>query len=131
MRNIPKTAQNSPKTPHLPQNVSQKMGQMGHIRENHGTTYFFYNPCNVALLLEQSTNLPNIRAWDSMGQPKWDKLRFLGQTGQEAQKIMGQSSLRKIPKWDRGDNFILNNNAKLYHILFFWDIGPSVPFIEP
>ena len=131
MQNIPKLPENSPKTPQKPQNVSQKMGQMGHIRENHGTTLFFYNPCNVALLLEQSTNLPNIRAWDSMGQPKWDKLRFLGQMGHEGQKIMGQSSLRKTPKWDRGDIFILNNNVRLSHVLFFWDIGPSVPFIEP
>jgi len=131
MQNIPKLPKNSPKTPHIPENVSQKTGQMGHIRENRGTHLFFSHPCKVALSIRKQPNVPHFWSWDSMGQRKWDKLRFLGQMGQEAQKIMGQSGLRKTPKWDRGDIFILNDNVRLSHVLFFWDIGPSVPFIEP
>jgi len=125
MQNIPKLPENSPKTPQKPQNVSQKMGQMGHIRENHGTHLFFYNPCNVALSLRKQPNMPNVRAWDSMGHPKWDKSLFLAKIGK---KIMGQINLKKI-KWDRGDIFILINNTTLSSVLFFWDIGPRVPFI--
>ena len=125
MQNIPKIAQNNPKIAQIPPNVSQKIGQMGHIRENRGTHLFFSHPCKVALLLAHSTNMPNIRAWDSMGHPKWDKSHFLAKIGK---KIMGQLFQKKI-KWDRGDIFILNNNATLSHVLFFWDIGPSVPFI--